>query len=424
MIDDQLLPAAVFLTGAAAFDVISPVIAATGARLTRCESVHVQYRPATDLVVRYSADVDRIDGTTETVTLLAATTVNGAPPGTLPVEAVSAGQVMSVGVWKWPFDPSLSALSDAVTPHRAARMFENFLVAPLDIEVVVYRPTERAVIKATDSTGRCAYIKIVTPAAAAPLLERHRRLADAGLPVPAVIEADEAAGWIALAEIEGSTLRELIKRDSPNLPDVGQLVELRQRLTATPAEATVSTRRSRIVDAPAHAEMLGVVMPELQDRLIVLAAKFSTLVPSSLERNGALVHGDLHEAQLIIVDGTIVGLLDVDDAGAGDPVDDIATLLGHLRYRALATATPESASRLHAYIDDLRDAMVADTAGTGIGPETIDAATAAVLVGLATGPFRIQMDGWRDVVHRLLRVVDDLLAPEPGTDEKDLSWAS
>jgi aminoglycoside phosphotransferase (APT) family kinase protein len=446
VIDDALLPAAAFLTGPAAFDVIGAAVTATAGRLVCCESVQVQYRPATDLVVRYRAKIEGPDGNIETATLLAATTIHGAPAGTVPVEAELHDRVLTVGVWKWPFDPVLTALTEAVTPHRAAVLFADVLEAPIDLEVVVYRPTERAVIRAVDRNGRRVFIKVVAPSTTTSLLERHRRLAAAGLPVPSVLAADESAGWFALAEIEGPTLRELMKDESATLPAVDQLVNLRRRLADSPPGATVSGRRARTVDAPAHAAMLGAVLPEQQVRLARLAEHFTTLVPASTARAGALVHGDLHEAQLIVVDGAITGLLDVDDAGIGDPVDDIATLLGHLRYRALTTPAPQAAARLHAYTDELREAMVAEVASSGLDATIIDSATAAVLVGLATGPFRIQMDGWREVVHQLLALVDELLgtrtaadeasgghadantttedATEDATDEKDLSLAS
>jgi aminoglycoside phosphotransferase len=446
VIDDALLPAAAFLTGPAAFDVIGAAVTATAGRLVHCESVQVQYRPATDLVVRYRAKIEDPDGNIETATLLAATTMHGAPAGTVPVEAELDDGLLTVGVWKWPFDPVLTALTEAVTPHRAAALFADVLEAPIELDVVVYRPTERAVIRAVDRNGRRVFIKVVAPATTTSLLERHRRLAAAGLPVPAVLAADESAGWFALAEIEGPTLRELLKDASATLPAVDQLVDLRRRLADTAPGATLSGRRARTVDAPAHAAMLGAVLPEQQARLARLAEHFTALVPASTARPGTLVHGDLHEAQLIVVDGTITGLLDVDDAGIGDPVDDIATLLGHLRYRALTTPVPEAAARLHAYTDELREAMVAEVASSGLDSTIIDNATAAVLVGLATGPFRIQMDGWREVVHQLLDLVDELLdasasadettgetrdqntdasmTTDEATDEKDLSWAS
>ena len=92
--------------------------------------------------------------------------------------------------------------------------------------------------------------------------------------------------------------------------------------------------------------------------------------------------------------GAITGLLDVDDVAAGDPVDDLATLIGHLRFRARGVdPSAPGAGRLLDHVTALHC-----HAASRVGPGAIDVAVAAVLIGLATGPFRVQRPGWqRDV---------------------------
>ena len=93
-----------------------------------------------------------------------------------------------------------------------------------------------------------------------------------------------------------------------------------------------------------HAELLARVLPEQRDRLQTL----TTAIAAAEQRrvDAWAVHGDLYEAQLVTaVDSPrIVGVLDLDDAGPGDPIDDRATVLAHLWSRGANPATAAASS--------------------------------------------------------------------------------
>lgn len=395
MIDDRLLPAAAHLTGADAADVLRPVVAAAGDELISCRTSQVQYRPESDLVVRYRCEIDR-HGRTTTDTLLAATTVAGPYAGTVPVEATTAdGTNLSVGVWRWPFDPVLPGLSAAVTPSRAADRLSGLVGRRPEVEVVAYRPTERAVVRVRGER-REVYVKVVPAATTDVLVARHTTLRDAGLPVPRILAADE--GWIAMEALTGTTLRDRLKRGDLPLPPPERFRELHRTLAAAD-HAGLPPVRSRLDDVPHHAAMLATVLPECRGLLDELVGRIAAMPPRTAATG--LVHGDLHEAQLVVDDDGITGLLDVDDAGPGDPVGDLGTLLAHLAYRAETGDDP----RIAAYAVGLRAAVAADTE-----PADVDRHVAAVLVGLATGPFRIQQPDWEHMTRRVLAVVDRHLA--------------
>jgi hypothetical protein len=330
-------------------------------------------------------------------TLLAATTRHGPPPGTLPVVADADGRTLEVGVWRWPFDPRLAALADLVTADSAAARLAELVEPPLSLEVVAYRPTERCVVRVTGSCGTTIYVKVVDPAAATALVERHRRL---------------RAGWVAMAELRGDTLRLRLKAHQPGWPAAEEYLELVDRLRGV-ALADVTPVTPRTVDALGHAAMLAVVLPEQQPRLERLRLGLADAAASAAGRVGPTVHGDLYEAQVIVDGGRITGLLDIDDAGAGDPVDDLATVLGHLRYRQQTITERRHRDAVRGYADGLRRGFVRSG---GVDAATLDAVTAGVLVGLATGPFRIQQHNWRHEVRRTLRRAERLLAGGPVPD--------
>lgn len=418
MIDDAVLPAAAHLTGPHASDVVGAALRAAGSELVACRPVQVQYRPGSDLIVRYGATVRHRDGTTSDETLLAGVTRHGPHPGTLPVEAETAsGATLVAGVWRWPFDPVLSDLERIVSPARAARELAGVVHGPLRVEVVVYRPCERVVARITDARDRQIYVKLVAPDAVAHLADRHRALREAGVPAPEILQT--GTSWVAMEALDGPTLRDLLKQDEASgcdrLPTGSQLAELHGAIAGADL-AHVRPVRRRLDDAAAHASMLATVHSGETDRLARLVDIVRRESALTSGRCGAVIHGDLHEGQLIVRDGLVVGVLDVDDAGPGDPVDDAANLIGHLRFRA--STAPERGERLDHYADQLRAA-----AGERLDARALDVATGAVLIGLATGPFRIQQADWQASVSAVLDLAEQHLGAHVG-DEKSLSAAS
>jgi aminoglycoside phosphotransferase len=389
-IDDPLLPAAAHLTGPGAVDLLRPAVAAEGGALVSCRTSQVQYRPESDLVVRYRCEIRR-SGAIVNDTLLAATTVGGPYPGTLPIEATTPdGTTLSVGVWRWPFDPVLAELRTMVTPPLARERVGDLVGSDLRIHVVAYRPTERAVVRLAGDRGEI-YVKVVAPTATASLIARHRALGDAGLPVPSVLRS--GPGWIAMEALGGTTLRERLKSGTPLLPAPDRYRAMLKALSAVHLDDAAPVR-SRLEDAPHHAAMLATVLPDAGGRLAEIIGRLSA---APERRAVGTVHGDLHEAQLVVDDDGVTGLLDIDDVGCGDPLDDVATLVGHLRFRATSSADP----RVDDYALRVRDSLSHE-----FHDADVDRHIAAVLVGLATGPFRIQQARWEDTTLQVLDLIE------------------
>jgi aminoglycoside phosphotransferase len=411
---DPLLPAAAHLTGPGAFDVLRPAVDAAGGELLSCRTSHVQYRPESDLVVRYRCTIRR-DDVDVTDTLLAATTAAGPFPGTVPVEATTPdGNHLTVGLWRWPFDPVLGDLATMVTPHLADAHLADLVGGSCVPEVVAYRPTERAVVRVS-GRDREIYVKILPPTSVEGLVRRHALLHGAGVPVPQVLRSGE--GWIAMEALTGTTLRDRLKAGT-RLPAPERYRTLLDALAAVQLDDATLVR-SRLDDAPHHAAMLATVLPDARDRLDDVIGRLTTL-SGRFARTESTVHGDLHEAQLVVDDNEVTGLLDIDDVGRGNPLDDVATLLGHLRFRA-ATSHDH---RIDRYAELVRAAVA-----TGHDGAAVDLHLAAVLIGLATGPFRIQQHDWATTTRHVLDLVEHHLAASEAShcdthDENSLSSGS
>jgi hypothetical protein len=422
VIDDALLPAAAHLTGPSARAVLGAAVEAAGGRLLESRVCHVQYRPGHDLVVRFDSRVAWNAAAPQAETLVAATTVAGPPPGTLPVEAVTAdGSTLAVGVWRWPFDPYVTGLARAVTASTAADFLPGLVSGALRLEVVSYRPTLRAVVRVVDEHEDVVYVKAVPPAEVGDLVRRHDRLLGAGIRVPRIVRSDAPAGLIAMTALSGPTVRELIKSGRGQLPGADQYESLYA------AFAPVQLPGARLVQGRAatglrHAAMLATVMAAPQDRQLLdrLHDALAPVAARASSRAGPTIHGDLYEAQLVTRQGEdgsplICGLLDLDEAGPGDPFDDRASVLAHLLCRALDRTGPER-RRLEGYAGALRGAF-----GHRVDLAELDHVTAGALVGLATGPFRAQQRRWRPAVRRRLRLAERLCRQ---AGERTLSIAS
>lgn len=404
-LEDPVLPAAVHLTSADVVELLRVPVAASGGHLLSARPVQVRYRPGSDLVVRYEASV-RWPNTPGPVveTLLASTTRSGPLAGTVPLVADTEAGRLEVGVWRWPFDPLLPGLGAAVTPSHVADLLG--LTDPPRVEVIAYRPTERAVVRIETSDHAVRYLKILPPGVAGTLAARHRALLDAGVPAPRVLLHDDDTGVLVMDELTGETLRNRLKAEARPWPPATAYLDLLTNLRSV----TIPHARSvpgRVADAAGHAAMLTEVVPDERDRLERITARLQDgPLERSRARSGATVHGDLYESQLVVDGPRIIGVLDIDDVGPGDPLGDHATVLAHLRYRA--AVTPRLRQGLLGYAGALRRDWAEAVEQWG-GPAELDVVTAAALVGLATGPFRIQQRDWQPEVRRQIATIDSML---------------
>ena len=106
------------------------------------------------------------------------------------------------------------------------------------------------------------------------------------------------------------------------------------------------------------------------------------------------MHGDLYEAQLLTQGGRVSGVLDIDTVGLGRRLDDLCNLLGHLVVWERLSPDPQ---RVRAYARD-----VLALADRRAAPSQVRLRVAAVVLALATGPFRVQSPAWpAETVQRI-----------------------
>lgn len=367
-------------------EVLAVVLGLAGGELRSAQPLQVSLDPGRALAIRYEVGVrwPSGDDATETILLTAGAAV---PEGALLLE----GPCGTVGAWRHPNDPALPGLAAASDEARVRQLLDDLGVAPgpVALRERSYRPGRRAVVEATTPRGRL-FLKVVRPRAAARLQGHHARLAPL-VPVPPTHGWSPELGIVALGPLEGPTVRDSLRAGGPGVPGTALLGVL-DRLTVGDGEHRV--RSSPTSDAPHHAAAVAATMPAEAARLERLLARLGPDAPQPV----VAVHGDLHPAQVITSGGLLTGLLDLDTVALGQRVDDLATYTGHLATLALI-----SHERAHL---ERHAAGLVRAFDESVDPVELRRRTAAVVVGLATGPFRTQERGWRQATRARIALAE------------------
>ncbi|MDP3984005.1 MAG: aminoglycoside phosphotransferase family protein [Acidimicrobiia bacterium] len=371
--------------GAGAF--LAEALEAMGARLRSFTMSQVRYVPAKSVTVQYQAEVLSAKGRPSKTTFVATAGIR--VPEEVPIFAADG---IEVAFWEFPNDPFLPGLASATDPSRVSRLLERLGARPqaVQLRTRAYRATRRAVVEASGRSQQI-FLKIVRPEAAAALQAAHSLLA-AHVPVPHSFGWSEELGIVALQAMLGRTLSKALTARTRRLPGAASLVSLLDRFP----EPTVETRNvpGPHEVAPEHARLLRAVAPELTSRIDAIVERLGAVTPE--ERSA--VHGDFHSSQILIDGANVVGLVDVDTAGAGERANDLANVLGHLSTLGLTSPARQDVDRYGASLINDFDHRV--------DPVGLRLRVAGAVLGLATGPFRVQANRWPIETERRIALAE------------------
>jgi hypothetical protein len=383
---DPDLPAVEILLGPEARGPLEAVMEATGSRVGSFRPRQVTWWPGRSITVRYVLE-DR-DGTPLPQVVVTA--------GSIPTDAalIQADDV-TVGAWALPNDPGLPGLASVLDPRTIRPMLSDLGIRPqrVSLQLRAYRPTRRAVVQ-VDTERIRIFVKLGKPRAIRRLHDTHRLLAGT-LPVPDSLGYDPELGILVMPAGRGETLRHTLDVAGP-VPEPPILDAL---IADLPEPLPGGRSRSPIGKLGSLVGLLRLLVPDQSERL-------DDLVGAIGEEDDTVrvpVHGDYHDGQLLIDGGAVTGLLDVDTHAFGHPADDPATMLGHLRSRGAHSASPAGVA---GFASDLERLWV-----HRLDPSDLRRRTTAVMLGLATGPFRVQSEDWpAQIRQRIARAESTLHA--------------
>ncbi|MGH8953243.1 MAG: phosphotransferase [Acidimicrobiia bacterium] len=372
VLEDLALPEVSTLLSSPTPGPIDAAVSGTGGRVEGGELLQVTWWPGISITARYRASIKggELEGTSTFVCV-----AGRIPHGALVVENENG----RVGVWRLPHDPALPGLEAALDSERTAQLLEDLGGAPgpVDTRLVAYRPGRRAVVSVS-GRQEGLYLKLVRPSHIEDLHRSHQALAES-LPVPASLGFSRDLGLIALQAVPGSTLRSVLEHPDQRIPSPADIVELPRRIPPPGDSRESPSPIGRLADIR---PLLSMVSPELSDQLDDVVEQIG---PETSPADTPC-HGDYYESQLLVEGGAVIGMLDVDTYGRGRAADDAATMLGHLAIWA-------GMSRQPARVRDLGDRLIR-VWDELLDPVDLRLRTAAVVLSLATGPFRVQSAAW------------------------------
>lgn len=381
---DPAVPALAELLSDAGRGLLGSVAAERGLELTASRIAQVRYDPGHSVTVQFRARMSDSDGT-ETDEIWVATSGRPAPDGT-PVFAIGG---TTVALWRYPDDPHLPGLAPAADPARIAPVLKRLGAEPdddLSVRLRAYRPGRRAVLEVNFPPHRL-FVKVVQPTKVAALQSRHELMAE-HVPVPQTLGWSRDTGVVVLQAMPGRTLRRQLEHDGRAAPTGGALLHLLDALPVGPDRRVVPGPIERL---PVHVHLLSTVLPTARDRLIEMEQRIGEAAGGPQ----APVHGDFHASQILVDDGAVVGLIDVDTSGSGERADDMAILLGQLAVLAVTGGRRRSVER---YGRELLRVFEERTE-----PTELRRRVAAAIIGFATGPFRVQQSDWpSETIKRLV----------------------
>lgn len=414
----QSLDGSELLTGPEAGGLLRSAVDNAGGSLRSWELDHVDHRPGRSTKALYRTQVSwpELDGPAAPPReeLFGASAHIGEPEKDLrsaEQSLVMTDGEISVRVWRYPHDPWLPMLARVCYPDVVAATLEELGVptgigpqASVPLEVISYRPGRRAVLRA-QLADRPVFLKVMQPHRSGEIVERHRHLLSAGVPVPVVLAHHE--GLVVLAELPGRPLARAVLEEGPDACRGEDLVALLDRL---PASLYPAPLRAPWTDSAAfYAGIVGASMPALAPRLDALVAGIRTGLAEVDQRIGLhphdVVHGDFYEAQVFVDDGRVVGLLDIDTVGPGRRADDLACLVAHLSVLADYGTTGRIPPEIHRRVDEATTQWTSVFAAR-VDPQELALRAAGVVLSLATGPHRQQEPAWERATEAIVRVAE------------------
>lgn len=351
----------------------------------------LQHRPGAGVSgiyeIRAAGEVAYLGATAEDV---------GTPAGTVRMSS-EAGDIT---VWRHPADPRLPGLPLATDPAAVERTWGGGrrLTA---LETLAYRPLRRAVLRAGFGDDQ-VFLKVLRKDAGE-LHEKHRLIRAAGVPAPEPV-GEPVREVLAIRRVDGVPLAEGLMHE-PQLPlSPERVIETVDALPAgllrRPARAAWTDR----VDSYADAAMTA--LPEQRARIQRILERIHDQLAACDRGPRLATHGDLYEANVFVADGAVSGLLDIDGAGPGHLVDELACFLAHL---AVLPDLDERYHRVPAYLATYQEHFLDALAQRAITPAGLLTRAGAVALTLVAGARSHTESAWRTHAQARLEVVESYL---------------
>lgn len=391
------------LTSTEVGELLGAAVEHAGGRLIGWALDHVDANPNQSTTATYSATVAWPYG--ERDELLGVSARASGPAASDTKAEIFADGEREVAVWIYPNDPDLPGLARAAyTEQMAGILTEHDVLGrpvaahEVSLRMIGYRPRRRAVLRV--DVGRppvTFYCKVLRERLFGDVVRRHELLLAAGVPAPRIAATTDDA-LLLLHNLDGRPLAKAVFDET----DPCTAEDLIHLLDAMPMSVTKLERRPPWTDAVQHySQMVAAAVPSATDKLAWLTDQIAEGL-ASVPLGNDPTHGDFHEGQVHVSGGRIVGILDVDTVGPGRRADDLACLIAHLS--TIQRMNPAQEAKVHRLIRTWVPVF-----DTRVDPLELRLRAAAVIISLATGPFRGQEPEWEWETLRMIASAEALV---------------
>ena len=382
---------------------LAPAVGAHGGTIQKLRPSFLNYAPGHDILVRYDATVVYGRAAREESVVAIA---RHHPPPSGAIESEAGG--MPIGVWRFQDDPSLPGIALATDKAFVAGLLEEMGidVARVNLDVRAYSPRSRCVVQVASRredklvfrpgrgivkppTDTVLYLKVRRPGRAAEVHRAHELLADR-IRAPRALAYREKEGILALEPLPGDTLWDTVAHGLHRPPEPEELIGVLQGIEDVPLETEGRATTSETV--PYNAAMLRAIVPERAEAIDRFLEAFGEDSPQP----ELTVHGDFHEVQVLVDENGISGVLDLDDTGRGQRMDDLAMMAGRLY--CYSHTEPDKEGKVEAYTRRTIEAFSRHVDD----PQDFHRRVAGVAMNHATGHFRFQDRAWRQETRKAI----------------------
>lgn len=391
------------LTSTEVGELLGAAVEHAGGRLIGWALDHVDANPNQSTTATYSATVAWPYG--ERDELLGVSARASGPAASDTKAEIFADGEREVAVWIYPNDPDLPGLARAAyTEQMAGILTEHDVLGrpvaadEVSLRMIGYRPRRRAVLRVdVEPEPVVLYCKVLRERLFGDVVRRHELLLAAGVPAPRIAATTDDA-LLLLHNLDGRPLAKAVFDET----DPGTAEDLIHLLDAMPMSVTKLERRPPWTDAVQHySQMVAAAVPSATDKLAWLTDQIAEGL-ASVPLGNDPTHGDFHEGQVHVSGGRIVGILDVDTVGPGRRADDLACLIAHLS--TIQRMNPAQEAKVHRLIRTWVPVF-----DTRVDPLELRLRAAAVIISLATGPFRGQEPEWEWETLRMIASAEALV---------------
>ncbi|WP_299166163.1 phosphotransferase [uncultured Arthrobacter sp.] len=379
---------------------VEPALATAAAqligRLEQWSLRGMHHRPGAGVTGIYAVRCRTPDGQLEGFLCLTTRTFEGTFPRSVRLRGPGGIALLA---WSHPNDPLLPDLAWACDANSVGAAL--FGVRAAKLTTLGYRPMRRAVLRA-EGAGETRFLKVLRQDHVAPLRRRHELLLDAGIPVPQPLTSPRKDVLVTMPA-KGTPLASRLMLDGAADLAPRTLIDLLERLPQ--GARNLSARPPWSARVRDYARAATAALPAESARIAELAVRVEGVIRTEPAGPVVATHGDFYEGNLLIENGQVTGVLDLDGVGPGHLVDDLACFLAHL---AVLPCVDERYVHVPGALTRFQGAFEERVEASALRART--AGVVMTLIAGARKPGQNQPDdGWRADALRRLRVAEHFL---------------